>query len=193
MPQIFDKIGRDKIKEQLLEAGFELIKLYGLKKTSVADISKKAGIATGTFYNFFPSKEEFVYQLIVYKRNATKEAFSQMTASGKADKDLFREYLRQAFLSDNNIFDYLSEEEINMLNSRWPETHWKNTENDERSTKWLFDNLKHVSPNCDWKVFVNLCKSISLIRYGKDRLHEDVYEETMNLHINTIVQYVFDS
>ena len=61
MPQIFDKVGRDRVRIQLLETGFELIKQYGMKKTSVSEIAKKTGIATGTFYNFFPSKEEFIY------------------------------------------------------------------------------------------------------------------------------------
>ena len=53
MPQIFDEAGREKVRVLLLESGFELIKTYGLKKTSISDITKRAGIATGTFYNFF--------------------------------------------------------------------------------------------------------------------------------------------
>lgn len=118
MPQIFNKIGRDKIRENLFESGFELIKKFGFKKTSIADISRNAGIATGTFYNFFPSKEEFVYELVIYKRNLTKNMFENLIAHGKISKETFRQYLREVYLSDNNIFDYLNDKDIAMLNTR---------------------------------------------------------------------------
>lgn len=186
MPQIFEKIGREKVREQLLEAGFLLIKQYGLKKTSVSDI------ATSTFYNFFPSKEEFVYQLVLYKRSIVKGYFDELISEGKADKEQFRQYLRKIYLSDNNVFDYLSESEIEMLNARWPEEYWKNRDNDEHSTQWLLGNLNGVSPNCDWKVFANLSKSIALIRHGKRRLYQDKYEEALEVCIDAIIRYVFD-
>lgn len=193
MPQIFDKIGRDKVREQLLETGFQLIKQYGLKKTSVADISKKAGIATGTFYNFFQSKEEFVYQLVLYKRSFIKNSFREITADGKADKEAFRQFLRKIYLADNDVFEYLSESEVEMLKARWPEEYWKNQSNDFGTSQWLLSNLEGVRPECDWKVFANLSKSIALIRHGKQRLYQEEYEETLDVCIDAIIRYVFDS
>ena len=44
MPQIFDEAGREKVRTLLLESGFELIKNYGLKKTSISDITRRAGV-----------------------------------------------------------------------------------------------------------------------------------------------------
>ncbi len=119
MPQIFDKDGRDRVRMQLLETGFELIKQYGMKKTSVSEIAKKTGIATGTFYNFFPSKEEFIYQLVVCKRQSIKVAFEELTSDGKADREKFRSFLKKIYLEDNDVFQYLSDEEIDILRSRW--------------------------------------------------------------------------
>ena len=193
MPQIFDKIGREKVREQLLETGFQLIKQYGLKKTSVADIAKKAGIATGTFYNFFSSKEEFVYQLILFKRSIVKDCFQEMITGGKADKEAFRQFLRKIYLTDNDVFEYLSEGEIEMLKARWPEEYWKNQGNDSGTAQWLLHNLEGVRPECDWKVFANLSKSIALIRHGKQRLYQEEYEETLDVCIDAIIRYVFDS
>lgn len=191
MPQIFDKIGREKVREQLLETGFQLIKQYGLKKTSVADIAKKAGISTGTFYNFFSSKEEFVYQLVLFKRSIVKDCFQEMITRGKADKEAFRQFLRKIYLTDNDVFEYLSEGEIEMLKARWPEEYWKNQGNDSVTSQWLLSNLEGVRPDCDWRVFANLNKSISLIRHGRQRLHQDVYKETLDVLIDAIIRYVF--
>lgn len=191
MPQIFDKIGRDKMREQLLETGFQLIRKYGLKKTSISDVARTAGIATGTFYNFFPSKEEFVYQIVLYKRNIVKVYFESLVKNGKIDKESFRQYLRNVYLSDNNIFDYLSDVEVSMLNARWPEEYWKNQDNDETTSMWILDHLDGVDPSCDWRVFCNLSKSISLIRYGRVRLYQDKYEESLYIYIEAIIRYVF--
>lgn len=192
MPQIFDKVGREKVREQLFEAGFQLIKLYGLKKTSVADISKKAGIATGTFYNFFPSKEEFIYQLMLNRQAIVKKYFDELIVGGKADKEHFRQYLRNVYFSDYNIFDYLNESELNMLIARFPEEYWQDNGNDKKTTQWFLENLEGVSPNCDWKVFANLSKSISFIRNSKQQLYQDKYDETLDIYIDAIVRYVFE-
>lgn len=191
MPQIFDKIGREKVREQLLEAGFELIKQYGLKKTSIGDIAKKAGIATGTFYNFFTSKEEFVYQIVLYKRAIIKGYYDDLIKGGKIGRETFRKYLREIYLSDINIFDYLDDSEIAVLNARWPEEYWKTRENDQMTSQWMLEHLDGISPSCNWKVFSNLSKSISLIRYGRVRLYQDVYEETLDIYIDAIICYVF--
>jgi AcrR family transcriptional regulator len=191
MPQIFDKIGRDKVRTQLLDTGFELIKQYGLKKTSVSDIAKRSGIATGTFYNFFPSKEEFVYQLVLYKRQMVKEAFDELVADGKADKERFRIFLRKLYFEDNDVFQYLSEDEIDLLRARWKEEYWKNEENDERTSKWVLECLTGLKEDVNWKVFANFTKSIALIRHGKDKLYKEEYEETIDIFIDSILNYLF--
>lgn len=191
MPQIFDRIGRETVRQQLLEAGFALIKQYGLKKTSVGDVAKAAGIATGTFYNFFPSKEEFVYQIVVHKRTIMKSYFDELTSGGKIDRDGFRQYLLKVYLSDNSVFDYMNDSEIAMLNARWPAEYWKNSENDETSSKRFLELLEGVRPQCNWRVFANLSKSIALIRYGRVRLYPEEYEETITIYTDAIVRYVF--
>lgn len=191
MSKIFNKIGRDKIRERLLESGFKLIKRHGLKKTSVAEIAKRSGVSTGTFYNFFPSKDEFVYQLVLHQRFALKGSFDELVADGKADREHFREYLRKIYFSDCNVFDYLSPGEIDLLNARWPEEYWKSQDSGEKTTRWLLENLEGARPECDWMVLANLSKSVALVRYGRSRLYEARYAETLEVHIDAIIRYVF--
>lgn len=45
------------IKQKLMESCRACWERYGYKKTTVAEIAKMAGAATGTFYSFFESKE----------------------------------------------------------------------------------------------------------------------------------------
>ncbi|NLT98974.1 MAG: TetR/AcrR family transcriptional regulator [Christensenellaceae bacterium] len=50
----------ENVKEEILQATRDMIveKVYG--RLNIRDIAKKCGIATGTFYNYFPSKQAVI-------------------------------------------------------------------------------------------------------------------------------------
>jgi len=50
-------------KEQLLTAGRQLFSEKGFKDTNVSEITKLAGMATGTFYNYYSSKDKLFMDL----------------------------------------------------------------------------------------------------------------------------------
>lgn len=50
-------------KAEILKCGRELFSANGFKDTNVSDITKKAGIAAGTFYLYYPSKDELFMEI----------------------------------------------------------------------------------------------------------------------------------
>lgn len=50
-------------KARIYAAGKELFAARGFKDTSVADITGRAGVAVGTFYNYYPSKENLFMEI----------------------------------------------------------------------------------------------------------------------------------
>jgi len=65
MPRAFTEAERETIRERLITAGRKLFSRYGLKKTTVEELSHAAGIAKGTFYLFFPSKEALYAEVLL--------------------------------------------------------------------------------------------------------------------------------
>ena len=57
---------REHRKAQIMEAALELFALNGFHSTSIADISKMAGISKGLLYNYFKSKEALIKELIIH-------------------------------------------------------------------------------------------------------------------------------
>lgn len=55
---------RDK-KTDILNAGRELFSAKGFKDTNVSDIARMAGIGVGTFYNYYPSKEQLFLDIFL--------------------------------------------------------------------------------------------------------------------------------
>ena len=66
--RVFTEEERAEYREKMLDAGFDLLKQYGMTHMSVAKITEAAGIGVSTFYNFFASKEEYVYEVLQYRR-----------------------------------------------------------------------------------------------------------------------------
>lgn len=65
VPRAFTEAERETIRERLIAAGRGLFSRYGLKKTTVEEIARRAGVAKGTFYLFFPSKEALYAEVLL--------------------------------------------------------------------------------------------------------------------------------
>lgn len=65
-------------REELIDATFDLFCSVGYKKTMITDIVKKVGVASGTFYYYFPSKEAILYEIF-------NRAITQMITTFKTE------------------------------------------------------------------------------------------------------------
>lgn len=65
MAKHFSDYEKQIIKLNMLKEGKKLFEKYGIKKTSIDKIVKSVGIAKGSFYNFYESKESMAYDLIL--------------------------------------------------------------------------------------------------------------------------------
>lgn len=65
MARHFTEDEKQIIKKKLLSKGKKLFETYGIKKTSVDKIIEEVGIAKGSFYNFYSSKESMVFELVL--------------------------------------------------------------------------------------------------------------------------------
>jgi TetR/AcrR family transcriptional regulator, fatty acid metabolism regulator protein len=57
------KIQADTTKKKIYEIAISLMEKKGFANTTIIEISKKAGVSVGTFYNYFSSKEEIFYDI----------------------------------------------------------------------------------------------------------------------------------
>lgn len=61
---------RDRIREELVETGRDLLLRYGPEKTTVTDVTEPVGIAKGTFYRFFDSKADLYVEIVRREQRA---------------------------------------------------------------------------------------------------------------------------
>jgi AcrR family transcriptional regulator len=60
-------------KEYILKSAQNIFGLFGLKKTTIDDISKNARIGKGTLYNYFKNKEGLFFAVVEREKNELKE------------------------------------------------------------------------------------------------------------------------
>ncbi len=67
MARAFTEQEKSEIREQLMEAALDLFHENGSKALSIKELTKRVGIAQGSFYNFWKDKDALIVDLISYR------------------------------------------------------------------------------------------------------------------------------
>jgi AcrR family transcriptional regulator len=192
MAALFNLQEREKNKIQMLEAGFELVKEHGMTHTSVEKVTKAIGIGKGTFYQYFPTKEIFIYEIIVYQREQMKLKFNQLLAGReKIPVEESKQYIMELMAPGQSIVAYLTTDDINKLRAVLPEEYFFSPEKDITTLQTLLSHIEGVSKELDFKVVANLIKIIGIAAESKDLLHKEAFGMTLQMLKSLLLNYIF--
>ncbi len=191
-PRIFTLQEREEAKIQMLEAGFSLIKEHGMTHASVDKVTKAVGLGKSTFYNFFPSKEMFVYEIVKYQRDRAKQLFVD-TLGGREKMTVpeAKGFLKKIIFSQDSIYHYLTAEDQNKLKTALPQEYRINPEVEATVMDSLFQHMEGVREDLDYKVAANLIKIMALAVFNQDSLYTDALEGTLNKIYELLFSCIF--
>lgn len=190
--RVFTEEERAEYREKMLAAGFDLLKQYGMTHMSVAKITEAAGIGVSTFYNFFPSKEAYVYDVMEYRKRMIpvfiKKALNGKEKAGPAET---RNYLKIMIDEDYSIFPSLSPEDEKRLLEMLPEQVRPDLQKETRTSMMFFQQMEGIRPDVNIALVTNLIKIYVLGAEGRELLHDAAYEETMERMRDVIIYEIF--
>ena len=190
--RVFTEAERTEYREKMLAAGFDLLKQYGMTHMSVAKITEAAGIGVSTFYNFFPSKEAYVYDVMEYRKRMIpvfiKKALNGKEKAGPAET---RNYLKIMIDEDYSIFPSLSPEDEKRLLEMLPEQVRPDLQKETRTSMMFFQQMEGSRPDVNIALVTNLIKIYVLGAEGRELLHDAAYEETMERMRDVIIYEIF--
>lgn len=67
MPKAFSEEEKEHIKNQILETAVELFHDKGTKSINIQELTRRAGIAQGSFYSFWKDKDALVMDVMLYR------------------------------------------------------------------------------------------------------------------------------
>ena len=80
-------------KEKIIEVGEKLFLEKGFPNTSVDDITNALGIAKGSFYTYFSSKEELLKEIVNRTLKNIYEELSKFSSGHKSLEEAFEEFV----------------------------------------------------------------------------------------------------
>jgi AcrR family transcriptional regulator len=192
MPKAFSKAERETIRHRLLDVGREQFSRFGLRKTNVAELCRAVGIAKGSFYLFFDSKESlFLAMFEEIETEIRSELVAELERLRNDPKAMFRHFMSKAFqlLETHPVLRILADpEESQALFRKVPEAKLHANQEDDDAffgrliAGWQQENI--IVPG-DPLVMAGLIRAILALALQRD-LIGDRYHEIMDLLIDSL-------
>ena len=77
MSKAFSEYEKLNIKQKIMEAAIEIFHESGTKGLSIKELTKRAGIAQGSFYNFWKDKDALIMDVMQYRMSQKLEIAKQ--------------------------------------------------------------------------------------------------------------------
>ena len=187
----FSERERDEIGQRLLNSGYELSTEIGLKKMTVAMIAKNSGIAVGSFYNFYASKEDFVVAMIRDTEvRFEREMASHFSKDGTITLKRFLEVFRENFRPEHNILLRMKLDDWVWLKSHITDSSYFDQSNDLKKFEFISAKIKGIRQDANPGVVVNFIKSIYALYQNRDTLFEEALQINVDLIFDSIYRYL---
>lgn len=184
-------------REKINKAAWELFQEKGYFQTNTKEISKRAGVSVGNFYNYYKDKKEVYLALLMdyYKGSyAALENLKTSIATYEEPQRAFYEYAKSQFDRADQSDLFFSDCHVVM---RDDENMMKMHEESEKETIAQIEELlrsgKGIVKRASYPVMARVLYKMV------DKISEDVlatkgteiYEEYFNAFINLVSEYVF--
>lgn len=109
MPKVFDNL-----KETIIQESRKLLSNKGYKDLNIREIAKNSDIASGTFYNYFSSKDDLILEIVREDWRQITDLIEDLKFTHEPCKEKFRKiYLSLGSFVKNYISVFI---EITMVN-----------------------------------------------------------------------------
>lgn len=195
MPKAFSEEEKKEIQSQMLSKGKELFERLGFKKTSVEDIAGKCGIAKGSFYLFYKTKEELFADIMGNLEDEIRgEIIRDIFSKPGQPKEILRKLLQYQFrvIEEKPLLKLLLDEgQIETIMRRLPEEKRKKlikSDDDFISSvvgRWQQEGVfRNESP----EVLSGFFRALFFLNLHKEGIGEEVYPEVIELFIDMVCE-----
>lgn len=175
---------RTKIQNDLLHKGKALFIQYGFLKTSIDDIVQACGIAKGSFYTYYSSKEELYYAILRKEEAIKKEIIGEIMRETLPPKELLVRLFEKSWQAiEGNPFlrSVYKRGEFERIVSRLPqelldEHAREDLEESAEFVRWL--QAKGITET-DPEVLIGLFRTVILIPLHRAEIGEEIFPKMM--------------
>lgn len=194
MPKEFTAAQREEIREALMALGRELFARYGLKRVTVDELCRGVGIAKGTFYAFFESKEDLFMAVMEREESFRDELLSRIIAEAGTTRDGIRWFVHEGLkhLAENDLLQQLLKQDTYqaLVRKLGQERLDQHRIKDERELVGYIEDLQSRGLILDAapEVVVGLFRAVFLLTLHRDEIGEALFEDVFGLLAEVIAR-----
>lgn len=191
MPTAFTAEQQELIREELFLKGIQLIRQLGVKRTTVDKLTKECGIAKGSFYLFYSSKEEYLMALAGYTSGRAEEMLLAKLAGRKQMSTAeFFEFFREYLYSDYDLMGSMNVNDFLWLKEHMSDYHLFDPDRQVAAMKQWLGLMSDARTDVDTGTVVNLIKSIYAMREHRDTLVEASLDNSIEVELRALEIYI---
>ena len=192
MAKAFTEEEKIKIKESIMETALDLFYDKGTKSLSISELTKRVGIAQGSFYNFWKDKESLIIDLMAYRSiqklgNIEREFSNSLTNPKKFLSEVIYKYsidmtekikTQPIYQEAFRIFANQDSKKVNRVENLYGDFL------DRLIDYWYKNN---VVKSVDKQGLSNAFVGSFVICSNYFHFNKDTFEEVLNIYIQSIV------
>jgi AcrR family transcriptional regulator len=192
MGRAYNETEKEEIRENLIKIGGELFATQEYKKTSVTELTKSVGIAQGSFYAFFESKESLFFEVLSREELEIGSAIEEKLNEIEMTRIGFKHFLVEIIdliIGNPILKNVFREGAFHQMISKVPEDKYQNHLQSEYD---LIANLveelqkqKYMKP-VKPEILSGLLHSLFLIQLHREEIGKDVFPEMFEFLVNLI-------
>jgi len=192
MPQIFSYERKSEIRKQLILRGRQMMLERGITGMNIEEIAFSAGIAKGTFYNFFPSKQKFILEIFYDYEQEKIDRLRELAEEkkGQLSVDEMLEWYKTLYIREENPMFGISRKDMEWIRKKIPPEELFRPEIDIETGRLIISMLKDARSDIDYRVLANFPKMIELAVQNSDSLHSEVLDVNFQMIIGLMISYV---
>ena len=195
MPKTFSESEREYIKTRLMEEAEKCLDQYGIRRTTVDELVKRVNIPKGTFYLFYESKEQLLFEVFCKLHDEMQEKFMNDIAALKDGIDaekltdtIFRLYKS---MDGSYLLKLITSGEIELLFRKLPPELVKlHTDKDDFRVEELISMVPDMKAE-NMKIFSAAIRGIFVSLLHKKEVGEEVFDEALRVMIRGVVIQMF--
>jgi len=200
MARTFTSRESELIRDSLISRGKELFAAQGIRKTTVDDLVAAAGIAKGSFYKFFPSKEDLYLEILEKEEADLRLSIDEDLIRGDTltvdnIKKFFMTFI-QFMNTSPLILNLFQEQALDHLMRRLdPVRLQKHMENDEVWAREIFKDWQSAGylKTMDPEVFASVMRTVFILFTQKEAIGSDTFDRTMDFIIDGLSREIIRS
>jgi AcrR family transcriptional regulator len=190
-----DEVSKDiNIEKRLIESAIKLFTDRGYKKTKVSDITKEADVGTGTFYNYFNTKDDIFLEIYLMRHDEMKKEMTKLISEDGEAINIIENVLR-------SFLKRMKEDPIlrMFLNKDTHHKYRKGYDSKRKKDKFEYayelfqpyfkkwQETGQINPEVDLRILLTSFDSIFYVELYKEDIGKEYFPEVIDFIIEGIL------